>query len=156
MTAAAQQFPKVLYSQTQLGGGISGQGVSFPGGLDMTTPSLRLQPGALRDVLNFEVAQFGGYSRIKGYERVDGQASPSAATFTLVQIAAFKDFTLDFDGDFTTEQFTNVPSVGQIVTQQFTGATGTIIAVVTAPVPYLVLAQVTGVFDQTHVLITAI
>lgn len=77
----------VKYSQTQLGGGTTQQGVAYPGGLDLTTPSLRLQAGALRDVLNFEVAQFGGYSRVEGYERFDGKISPSEATFVIVQVA---------------------------------------------------------------------
>src|SRR4029077_9728306 len=140
------------YSQTQLGGGTTAQGVAFPGGLDLTTPSLRLQSGALHDCLNFFVAQFGGYTRTEGYERVDGRASPSAATFTIVQVGVTPaDFTLDFTPDFTTaplSPFTYIPVVGDVVTQPASGATGTIIAVVTAPVPYLVLTQITGTFDS--------
>jgi hypothetical protein len=157
----------VKYSSTQLGGGQTAQGVSYPGGLDLTTPSLRLQPGALRDCLNFAVEQFGGYSRIEGYERVDGRASPSAATYIIVEMAA---------------GFFNNPAVGQIVTQDVSGATGTIIAAVTLPgsgsvfssggfssdfssdfasgptaslappVSYLVLTMVSGVFDTTNLL----
>jgi hypothetical protein len=136
---AMPKMPAVKYSATQLGGGVTGQGVAFPGGLDLTTPSLRLQPGALRDCLNFEVAQFGGYSRIEGYERVDGHASPSAAAYVVVQLAA---------------AFTNVPTIGQVVTQAVTGASGTIIAVVTAPAPYIAVTQVSGSFDNSHALTT--
>ncbi len=136
MNAVQSQFPQVKYSQTNLGGGVTAQGVSYPGGLDLTTPPLRLQAGALRDVLNFECAQFGGYSRVDGYERFDGHQSPSTAAFTIVQVAAF----------------TNVPTAGQVVTQISSGATGTIVAVVTSPKPYLVVTQVTGVFDATHAL----
>lgn len=153
-----QAWPAVKYTQTQLGGGASAQGVAFPGGLDLTTPSLRLQPGALRDVLNYEVAQFGGYSRVDGYERVDGRASPSAAVYTIVQVGGVflvpPDFTTDFNTDFTQATFSNIPSVGQVVTQAVSGATGKIIAVVIAPVPFLVLTQVTGIFDQTNLLTT--
>jgi hypothetical protein len=133
-----QQWPATKYTQTMLGGGANAQGQPFPGGLDLTTPSLRLQPGALRDCLNFEVAQFGGYSRIDGYERTDGRAAPSAAVYTIVQVATF----------------TNVPTVGQVVTQATSGATGTIVAVVTAPAPYIAVTQVTGIFDGTHALTT--
>jgi hypothetical protein len=133
-----QQWAKIQYTQNQLGAGVSPQGVSFAGGLDLTTPTLRLQPGALRDGLNFECGQFGGYSRIEGYERVDGRAAPSAATFAVVSMAAF----------------TTVPTVGQVVTQAATGATGTIIAVVTAPAPYIALTQVAGLFDQASPLST--
>src|SRR4051812_39257378 len=107
-----QSYPPVKYTQTQLGGGSNAQGQTFPGGLDLTTPSLRLQPGALRDCLNFEVAQFGGYSRVDGYERVDGQASPSAASISIIQVTSFA----------------SVPSVGQSVTQATTGANGTVVA----------------------------
>lgn len=138
MAKGAPQFVPVRYSQTQLGGGTNAQGVSYPGGLDLTTPFLKLLPGALRDVLNFEVAQFGGYSRVDGYERYDGRAAPSAATFSVVQVVSF----------------TAVPVVGQVVTQASSGASGTIIAVVTAPIPYLALTNVTGIFDNTHSLST--
>lgn len=92
MSATLSRFPPksawapVRYSQTALGGGTNAQGVAFPGGLDLTTPSLRLQSGALRDVLNFEVAPFGGYARVDGYERYDGNTSPSIATYTIVQL----------------------------------------------------------------------
>jgi hypothetical protein len=133
-----QAWPGVKYTQTQLGGGTSAQGVAFPGGLDLTTPPLRLQPGALTDVLNYEVAQFGGYTRVDGYERVDGRASPSAAVYTVVQVAAF----------------IVVPAVGQVVTQATSGATGTIVAVVTGVSAYVVVTQVTGIFDQASLLTT--
>lgn len=134
-----QSWVKVQYTQTQLGGGTTAQGVSYPGGLDLVTPTLRLQPGALHDGVNFEVAQFGGYSRIAGYERFDGRPSPSAATYTIVQVASF----------------ILTPMIGQTVTQTGSGATGIIAAVVTAPTPYIVLTQVTGIFDGTNSLSVA-
>lgn len=144
-----QKWPAVKYSVTTLGGGVSSQGVAFPGGLDLTTPGLRLQPGALRDVLNFEVAPFGGYARIQGYERVDGRPSPSDATFIIVQIEQLAaDFTHDFNDDFTTGLVFMRPALAQVVTQPATGATGTIIAVVDSITPYLVLTRVTGRFDE--------
>lgn len=150
-----QQWPAVKYSQTQLGGGTTGQGVSFPGGLDLTTPDLRLQPGALRDVLNFEVAQFGGYTRVAGYERIDGHPSPSDATFIIVQLGNVPaDFTSDFDPDFDSGGLFNIPTLGQIVTQAVTGATGAIIGVQTVAPAFLVLTAVTGVFDQSNMLTT--
>lgn len=137
MTAAARrQWAPVKYTSTQLGGGTNSQGVTFPGGLDLTTPALRLQPGALRDCLNFEVAPSGGYGRIEGYERFDGQAAPSDAAVTIVQIASFLA----------------VPAIGQVITQAVTGATGTVAAVVTGPVPYLVLTKVTGAFDDRNMI----
>jgi len=95
-----------------------------------------LQPGALRDVLNFECAQSGGYARIQGYERYDGHPAPSSASYQIIQL----------------QSFTTVPTAGQTVTQNGSGATGTIIAVVVTPVPYLVVTQVTGFFDAANVL----
>lgn len=149
---AALKWPKVQYSQTQLGGGTNAQGVAFPGGLDLTTAALRLQPGALRDVLNYEVGQFGGYTRIQGYERVDGRASPSVATSVIVQIGTIAaDFMSDFTSDFNLGLFFVRPTVGQAVTQATSGAAGTIIAIVADNKPYLVLTQVTGIFDTANV-----
>lgn len=174
----------VKYSQTSLGSGTTSQGTVFPGGLDLTTPSLRLQPGALRDALNFEVAPFGGYRRVDGYERFDGQTSPSDATFTLVQMTpGFEqpaDFDSDFNADFAITPSLHIPVVGDVVTQDVSGATGTVIAVVTVPFEYagtpfvldqslldgpdvlggegrsyIVLTDVTGNFDNTNQLTTA-
>jgi hypothetical protein len=132
-----QQWPKVQYSLTQLGGGVTPAGQSYPGGLDLTTPSLRLQAGTLRDSINFECAQSGGYARIEGYERLDGHAAPSSATWTLVQVASF----------------VNVPVPGLTVTQVSTGARGTIVAFVTGgATPYIALTAVAGGFDHSGAL----
>lgn len=133
--ATALSMPPVKMSVTNLGGGISKQGVSFPGGLDQTTPSLRLQPGSVVNGANFECTQTGGYGRIKGYERYDGRPSPSAAVYQIVQINAFS----------------NVPSVGQTLTQATSGATGVIVAVNNVvSAPFVVITKVTGAFDYTH------
>lgn len=132
MKPLSQQMPKVNYSVTRLGGGQTQGGVSFPGGLDLTTPSLALQPGAMRAGVNFECSQSGGYARIQGYERVDGRASPSMATYVLVQVSSF----------------VTVPSVGDTIIQGNTGATGTIIAINNvAGAYYIAVTQVTGTFD---------
>lgn len=64
--------------------------IILDGGLDLITPTLRLKPGVLSDSSNFEVAVAGGYARIEGYERFDGQAAPSSAT-----IDATGDFRAD-------------------------------------------------------------
>lgn len=174
----------VKYTSTNLGGGTTSQGQAYPGGLDLTTPSLRLQPGALRDALNFECAPFGGYRRVDGYERFDGQASPSDATYTIVQMTPGfgtpAEFDSDFSSDFIIAPFLHIPVPGDVVTQEVSGATGTVVALVVLPfassgtpfvldhslldssdlltsddgVTYLVLTQVTGVFDNTNQLST--
>jgi hypothetical protein len=128
-------YPPVKYSITRLGGAVTQGGISYPGGLDLTTPTLALQPGALTACLNHECSQSGGYARIEGYERFNGMFPPSAASFTLVQVVAF----------------TNVPLVGQTLTQAVSGATGIIIAVnSTGPQFYVALTKVTGLFDMVN------
>lgn len=139
--AAAQA--KVEYSLALLGSGQTSNGTPYPGGLDQTTPSLALQPGAFVAGVNFEVNQTGGYSRVQGYERYNGTALPSTATFTVVQVSGF----------------TTVPTVGQIVQQASSGAQGTV-AFVANPdaqgLTYLVLTQTTGAFDTSGALTTVI
>lgn len=127
----------VRYSNTRLGAS-SQQGVTFPGGVDQTTPSLSMQPGTLRDGLNFEVALTGGYSRIAGYERFDGRAKPSDATYLVVQVVSF----------------TNVPAVGDVITQSGSGATGTVAAVnnEVGQTPYLIVTKTSGAFASTGTL----
>lgn len=134
---AKMQWPRVLYSTTILGGGVTGLGASYPGGLDLVTPSLSLRAGALRDVLNFECSQSGGYSRIEGYERADGQTAPSLATYQIVQVASFA----------------NVPTVGQSISQSSSGATGVVASVNNAPgAYYMAVTRVSGVFDTTGII----
>lgn len=124
----------VKYDITRLGGGVTGNGQMFPGGLDLTTPSLSLQPGALRDVVNFECSQSGGYARIQGYERFSGQPAPHNGTYTVINLDAF----------------TNAPALGDTVNQLVSGATGVVIAIVTGAAPYIVVTKVTGTFDTSH------
>lgn len=87
--------------------------VALAGGLDQITPTLSLKPGVCRDSVNFECLEFGGYGRIGGYERYSGQPKPSAALYFLLYVTTF----------------TNIPAVGQIITNQTGTATGQIIAV---------------------------
>jgi hypothetical protein len=129
-------MPRVLYSVTRLGS-MSAGGATFPGGVDLVTPSLALHPGALRDGLNFECLINGGYGRIEGYERFDGRAAPSAASFVIVQVAAF----------------TSVPAVGNTIAQAVSGATGTVAAVSNLPgLFYLIVTRFAGSFDGSHAL----
>ena len=62
----------------------------FPleGGLNEVDPPLKLKGGELYGVLNYEPGVRGGYSRIEGYERLDGQHSPAEADYWLVNFDA--------------------------------------------------------------------
>lgn len=123
----------VKLSTTMLGAAMRGPNM-YPGGLDLTTPALALQNGALRDGVNYEVSVTGGYARIAGYERYDGQDAPSDASYVVVQVAAF----------------TNVPAVGDAITQAGSGATGTVAAVNdVTDAYYMVVTQVAGTFNDS-------
>lgn len=51
--------------------------IIMQGGLDYETPALSVMPGRMLSCKNYEVDTLGGYTRIQGYERYDGQASPT-------------------------------------------------------------------------------
>jgi hypothetical protein len=72
-----QDLPKVAYDVIQL-----------KGGYDLLTPTLSLPSGYARDALNFEASVSGGYTRIPGYERFDGQRAPSTAEFSGIALDA--------------------------------------------------------------------
>lgn len=98
------EFPGVKYDE-----------IICKGGFDLSTPTLALNSGAVRDCRNFEIEPTGGYIRIGGYERFSGLPSPSDASYTIVQVASF----------------TNTPSVGQTLSGVTSGATSVIILVST-------------------------
>jgi len=50
----------------------------FDGGENLVDPVIVMNPGELHDSMNYELSPNGGYSRVKGYERFDGQASPTS------------------------------------------------------------------------------
>lgn len=108
--------------------------VIMAGGLDLLTPVLSLRPGYVRDAVNFECAPTGGYARIGGYERFDGRARPSDATYQIIQVTSF----------------TNVPAVGDTLTGNTSGATGQIIAVSTGNL-YMAITLVVGAFTTSEV-----
>lgn len=76
MSLGQIRWPAIQYSLIQMGGG-----------LDLITPTLSLKPGVLREALNFECSVTGGYTSVSGYERFDGQPSPSDATYTLLSVS---------------------------------------------------------------------
>ena len=85
--------------------------VRLMGGLDQVTPTLSLKPGVVRRAANFECSINGGYTRIAGYERFDGRASPSAANYNILSC-----------------NITSTISVGNTITGATSAATGKVIA----------------------------
>lgn len=55
----------------------------FPlaGGLDIVTPAISIGPGKVFDAQNYEPEISGGYRRINGFERYDGQDAPTDADY---------------------------------------------------------------------------
>ncbi len=58
--------------------------VRFAGGLDLVTPPLDVAPGSLIGCRNYIPDLNGGYALYGHYERFDGRAAPSAATYKAV------------------------------------------------------------------------
>lgn len=103
------------------------------GGYDSETPGWSVKDGALRAALNYEVSEAGGYQDIAGYERFDGRAAPSDADYYVV--------TVTLAG----------VAVGDTVTQDVSGATGVVIAVVDSTTDYIVMTRTTGTFNASDV-----
>lgn len=60
--------------------------VTLKGGLDLATPPSTVSAGAASEALNYFEAVKGGYTRIAGYEKFDGQAAPYDTSYWLVVI----------------------------------------------------------------------
>lgn len=107
----------------------------FVGGLDQKTPTLALKAGyaIARVASNYEAVatKGGGYARIGGYERFDGRAKPSDATYSIVQVASF----------------TNTPVSGDVLEGDTSGATATVIA---TGANYIVITAITGSFTESE------
>lgn len=97
------------------------------GGLNQTSPPLTMPPGFAVDAVNFECAVTGGYSRVSGYERIDGQPAPSAALYYTIPCSTAGTWTL-----------------GDTVTGATSGATATYLATSSQG---LIVTDVIGVFQ---------
>jgi hypothetical protein len=86
--------------------------VVFSGGLDVTTPAALIPPGFVRRSQNFYEDINGGYASVAGYERFDGQASPSEAKYALLPYSV-----------------AGTVAVGDTITGASSAATGVVIAI---------------------------
>jgi hypothetical protein len=108
--------------------------IPFNTGLDLVTPVLQVQPGAVRDCLNWAVDLNGGYYQPAGYERYDGRPRPSDASYMVLYV--------DITGEI---------EVGDDITGATSGATATVIAIndtYLEDTPFLVVTRVVGEFDD--------
>jgi hypothetical protein len=104
--------------------------IALKGGLDLVTPTLSLSPGVVRDGVNYECSVTGGYSRVAGHERFDGQLAPSAATYTILNVV-----------------FSGTVALGTVINGQTSASTGVVVAVSASTV---VLTGVSGAFTNTE------
>ena len=104
----------------------------FPlvGGLDAESAQLTLKPGSVIGASNYESSALDGYQRIGGFERFDGKARPSDATYRLMQSA--DGFDVGFVG----------VSVGDTVNGQTSGATAKVLAI--RGTNQIVVSRITG------------
>jgi len=102
--------------------------VAFAGGVDAETPPLFVKPGFARESQNYECDVNGGYARVMGYERYDGQTSPSDGAYAVI-----------------TATITGTIAVGDTVTGATSGATAVVIA---RPAGEVVVTKITNTFQN--------
>lgn len=91
--------------------------VALFGGVDSVTTPLLVQPGKLISSSNYEPDINGGYRRMSGFERYDGQPRPSDASYWIMEV--------DTSGTF---------NVGDEITGATSGATGKVVLIAEAAV----------------------
>ena len=101
----------------------------FEGGVNMVDPSLSLEPGELVAADNFEIDIRGRYRRMDGYERFDGQTLPSQITFYRIPFTVGSAKDSVFASAFSTAFDMQVPSIGDLVKGETSGAIGSVLNV---------------------------
>jgi len=101
----------------------------FEGGVNMVDPSLSLEPGELIAGNNFEIDIRGRYRRIDGYERFDGQTLPSEITYYRIPFTIGTARDSVFNNSFSAAFDMQVPSKGDLVKGETSGAIGSILQV---------------------------
>lgn len=100
------------------------------GGLDLVTPAIAINAGKVIDSQNYEPAIGGGYRRIDGYERFDGRANPTSATYFILPVVLL-----------------GVVVIGNTITGVTSAATGIVLAIFPT---YLVCGRVIGTFSNAE------
>lgn len=102
---------------------------ALSGGLNIVDPALSISPGQCVSADNFEIDIRGRYQRMDGYERADGQTLPSEVVYYrmpfTVGTSLFDQFGAGFDEGF----LLNVPSSGDLIVGDATGAIGSVLEV---------------------------
>jgi len=101
----------------------------FEGGVNMVDPSLSLEPGELVAADNFEIDIRGRYRRIDGYERFDGRTLPSEVVFYRIPFTIGTARDSVFDSAFSSAFDLQIPSVGDMIKGETSGAIGSVLSV---------------------------
>jgi hypothetical protein len=101
----------------------------FEGGLNVVDPVLSIQAGECIAAKNFEVDIRGRYSRVDGYERADGQTLPSEVTYFRIPFTTGSSKDTVFASSYSSAFHLNIPSSGDMVKGDTSGALGVILAV---------------------------
>ena len=110
--------------------------VDLAGGMDLVTPALSIAPGALIASQNYESDLNGGYRRMYGCERFDGNPSPSAQTYWNIPC-----------------ELTAAVAVGATITGATSGATAIVLQV--NATTEIIAAAVVGVFVVETITVSA-
>ncbi len=105
--------------------------VQFSGGMDSMSPPVTIPPGFARESQNFEEDVYGGYSTIAGYERFDGRASPSTASYSILSYSSIGSV-----------------NVNDAITGAISGAIGSVLAVTPTS---LILSGTSGAFGIENI-----
>jgi len=95
--------------------------IPFKGGLDTETPQISMKPGYLRNGYNIEQMVNGGYQTIMGYTRYTGQAT--TGNYVALAVECIDEA---------------VVAVGDVITGETSGVTGTVLALEISQNNYLV------------------
>ena len=90
--------------------------IAFDGGMNLVDPPVSMKPGQLLGVKNYEPGVRGGYTRVEGYERFDGRASPTRANYWVLEFqSATQPFLIgDEIAQFAGPGATNMIASGRI------------------------------------------
>ena len=95
----------------------------------MIEPALSMRAGELVAADNFEVDVRGRYRRVDGYERFDGQTLPSEISFYRIPFTVGTARDSVFDSAFSSAFDMQIPSVGDLVKGETSGAIGSVLQV---------------------------
>jgi|TARA_X000001388_G_scaffold76570_2_gene74266 hypothetical protein len=101
----------------------------FTGGINLVDPALTITPGECVSADNFEVDIRGRYQRLDGYERADGQTLPSEVVYYRIPFTLGTSKDSVFSSAYSTAFDLQIPSTGDMIKGETSGALGSILQV---------------------------